>query len=209
MPPVNSPGRPGKRAAVLAAARATFLSEGYARSSMDAVAAAAQVSKRTVYNHFPDKEALFVAVIEDTVRPVLAEFLAMLDRHLSDVEVDGLRGALVAFGRDWVDTTVRFPEHAALLRLVIAEATHVPAIVDVWRAAGAGPSHHALADRLEAFARAGMLDVSDSRLAARHLTALVLSPSQSGSFFGLVPLADAEVDRLVSEGVDAFLRVYG
>lgn len=35
-----------------------FLREGFTRASMDAIAEAASVSKRTVYNHFPDKQAL-------------------------------------------------------------------------------------------------------------------------------------------------------
>ena len=45
-----------KRAAVLAAAQAEFQEKGFALSSMDAIAARAAVSKRTVYNHFQVKK---------------------------------------------------------------------------------------------------------------------------------------------------------
>ena len=48
-----------KRAEILKAAVKLFRSRGFDTTSMDAVAKEAKVSKRTVYNHFPSKEALF------------------------------------------------------------------------------------------------------------------------------------------------------
>lgn len=53
-----------KRAAVIQAAVAQFRAAGYEATSMDRIAAAAGVSKRTVYNHFPSKQALFDAMLE-------------------------------------------------------------------------------------------------------------------------------------------------
>jgi AcrR family transcriptional regulator len=50
------------RRAVLAAARASFGSKGYAQTSVDEIAAAARVTKGAVYHHFSGKEALFRAV---------------------------------------------------------------------------------------------------------------------------------------------------
>lgn len=89
---------------------------------------------------------------------------------------------------------------AARLRLVIAEATHMPEVIDAWRTAGAGPSQDALAERLDALTAAGLLDIADSTVAARHLTALVCNPPQSRSFFGVLDLDDdADVDDLVTE----------
>ena len=52
-----------KRAAVIAAAIDEFLAAGFDATSMDRIAARAGVSKRTVYNHFPSKEALFAAIL--------------------------------------------------------------------------------------------------------------------------------------------------
>ncbi|MBO9489532.1 TetR/AcrR family transcriptional regulator [Endozoicomonas sp. G2_1] len=53
-----------KRLAILNAAQDEFNEKGYAGVSMDAIAKRAEVSKRTVYNHFPSKEALFQAIVK-------------------------------------------------------------------------------------------------------------------------------------------------
>ncbi|MCB1801647.1 MAG: TetR/AcrR family transcriptional regulator [Gammaproteobacteria bacterium] len=56
-----------KRAAILAAALREFEACGFRETSMDRVAASAGVSKRTVYNHFASKQALFDAIAERLV----------------------------------------------------------------------------------------------------------------------------------------------
>ena len=58
----EEPLSPKQQAIVLAAAE-LFLHQGYGAVSMDAIAAKAEVSKRTVYSHFPGKDALFAAVM--------------------------------------------------------------------------------------------------------------------------------------------------
>ena len=57
-------GSTQKRAAILTAARELFLSDGFDRTSVDAVAARAGVSKRTVYDYFGDKQTLLQAVVD-------------------------------------------------------------------------------------------------------------------------------------------------
>ena len=52
-----------KRETILGAATAAFRDEGYESTSMDRIAELAVASKRTVYNHFGCKEALFRAVV--------------------------------------------------------------------------------------------------------------------------------------------------
>src|SRR5687768_18273723 len=83
-----------KRAAILDAAVAEFRHSGYEATSMDRIAASAGVSKRTVYNHFPSKEALFAQILlqlwERSVegldltyrsdRPLRAQLLELVDR---------------------------------------------------------------------------------------------------------------------------------
>ncbi|MGQ8366001.1 TetR/AcrR family transcriptional regulator [Glaciecola sp. 1036] len=66
-----SAGRPKsdeKRRKILTSAATLFLSQGFERTSMDAVAKHSGVSKQTVYSHFTNKDVLFNAVIEKKCR---------------------------------------------------------------------------------------------------------------------------------------------
>lgn len=62
-----------KREAILQAAIAEFRSSGFEITSMDKIAATAGVSKRTVYNHFPSKEALFAEILNRLWNSITAE----------------------------------------------------------------------------------------------------------------------------------------
>src|ERR1700691_1816365 len=59
-----------KRRAILGAATTLFLRDGYQATSMDQIAAAAAVSKQTVYKQFADKQSLFREIVADTVAEV-------------------------------------------------------------------------------------------------------------------------------------------
>ena len=60
--PATAPVATG-RERILREARARFTAEGYAAVSMQRIADAAGVNKATLYHHFADKEALFLAVL--------------------------------------------------------------------------------------------------------------------------------------------------
>ena len=64
------PGRPKseeKADAIRSAAIDLFMADGMDRTSMDAIAAAAGVSKQTVYSHFNSKDDLFRACVASKV----------------------------------------------------------------------------------------------------------------------------------------------
>jgi TetR/AcrR family transcriptional regulator of autoinduction and epiphytic fitness len=54
-----------KKAAILKAAMLEFQDKGFKHASMDDIAKQAEVSKRTVYNHFASKELLFNAIMAE------------------------------------------------------------------------------------------------------------------------------------------------
>ena len=198
-------GSPVKRGAIVRAALEVFLREGYARASVDAIAAAAGVSKRTIYDYYGDKEQLFLSTLEETKEAQSAIGRDLLDRTLG--RVDDIEKALTAFGREFAGAIARSPERAAVMRLTIAEASHFPALL-------APPSpdtsfQRALADRLAALGEQGLLDVPDPMEAAEFLGLLVTGRVNNRSWFGAVPLDDAEISRLVDGGVRIFLRAYG
>src|SRR5436305_2055930 len=79
-----------KREAILAAATAAFLRSGYLGTSMDEIAAAAGVSKQTVYKQFADKERLFseivVRMVDEASDPVHGAVRSLQDT--GDLEAD-------------------------------------------------------------------------------------------------------------------------
>jgi AcrR family transcriptional regulator len=62
--------RESPRRRILKAARSHFLSHGFRRVTMDDLAAELQISKKTLYAHFPGKEALLEAVMQDKYRSI-------------------------------------------------------------------------------------------------------------------------------------------
>ena len=52
------------RARILETAYDLFYRQGFARVGVDRIAAAAGITKRTLYAHFPSKDALLAAVLE-------------------------------------------------------------------------------------------------------------------------------------------------
>ena len=88
-------GRSAKPNAIVLAALELFTRYGYRKTSIDDIAEAAQVAKRTVYLHFENKAAVFLAILEylgDQVRQrcVAAE-------RMGGTAVDRLAGLLDAY----------------------------------------------------------------------------------------------------------------
>src|SRR3984957_6063558 len=73
---VGRGGRPSRadashlRQRILQTGRELFLAEGYGSTTIEAVAARAGVSKRTLYHRFDDKAALFAAVVHEIIEQI-------------------------------------------------------------------------------------------------------------------------------------------
>jgi TetR/AcrR family transcriptional regulator, regulator of autoinduction and epiphytic fitness len=108
---------------ILQGAMQEFLTRGYAAASMDRVAAAAGVSKATVYSHFTDKETLFKTLVEQMAREKIQVLMTRLDysleprqamRQLISVAIDDCCGSqeFKDFKRMLVGVSGQFPELA-------------------------------------------------------------------------------------------------
>ena len=87
------------RTRILDAAYGLFRRRGYTRVSMDEIAAATRVTKRTLYYHFKSKDALLAAVLETQHRLALAAFRTFGDNLAGSPEaiVDTLFRDLAAW----------------------------------------------------------------------------------------------------------------
>ena len=199
-------GRPSRAAAallgehILDVATELFLAEGYGATSIEAVAQRARISKRTFYHRFPDKAALFAAVVRriiEQLRPPAstplfegansAEMLRRLSRLI-------LRAALM-------------PMALALNRLMVAEAQRFPELAAiVAREGGRAELIRQIAVMLEREARAGALTIDRAEFAAEQFVQLVVSLPQRRALGLGEPMTEAELDTWADDCVTLFLN---
>ncbi len=195
-----------KRAAIVQAALRLFLRDGFARTSVDAIADEAGVSKRTIYNHYGDKENLFLSVIGDTYDSMIAVVVRLIDQYLTDVPDDALEENIIGFSCDAALMAARSSDRSAMIRLMMSEARHFPELAVVqMRPRGITA---AIAERLTRLAERGLLEVPEPEEAANHLFALTMGQMNNRSLFGALPLTDDEIRRMATSGARAFLRAY-
>ncbi|WP_454669123.1 TetR/AcrR family transcriptional regulator [Achromobacter kerstersii] len=191
-----------KREAIVRAAVEEFRTAGFEATSMDRIAAAAGVSKRTVYNHFPSKEELFSHILEE----LWASSIASVDLpYRADVALDEqLRQLLMQKLALLAD-----PNFIDLARVAMAEIIHSPE-----RAQGIvcrmGEKEGGVTAWIRAAIADGKLANVDPDFAGHQLQGLV----KSFAFWpqvtlGQPPLGDAESKRVADAAVEMFLGCYG
>lgn len=73
---------------IIETARKSFAKYGYKRVKTSDISKETGISKRTLYEHFPSKEALFQSVINDTHIKLEKDISAVLDRIVNDDKSD-------------------------------------------------------------------------------------------------------------------------
>jgi TetR/AcrR family transcriptional regulator of autoinduction and epiphytic fitness len=114
-----------KREAIVMAAIAEFRDNGFEVTSMDRIAARAEVSKRTVYNHFPSKEELFAEMLQRLWASATAQPEAIY-RPAVPLR-DQLRDLLDAKMKTLADSNV-----IDLARVAIGATIHSPERAQAW-----------------------------------------------------------------------------
>jgi AcrR family transcriptional regulator len=104
---------------ILAAALECFAKGGFAGTRMDDVAAAAGVTKGTLYLYFPNKQALFEAVVRSAMLPVLE----MAQDHIEQSQ-ETASELLEWLLRRWQETSL--PAQSAITKIIVAEAGSFP-----------------------------------------------------------------------------------
>jgi TetR/AcrR family transcriptional regulator of autoinduction and epiphytic fitness len=190
-----------KRVAVVSAAIEEFLAAGFDATSMDRIAARANVSKRTVYNHFPSKEALFAEILRQlwdashsgeafayrAAVPLREQLIELLMRKLRLMNDE----AFVALARVAIAAGIHSPERA---RDMVARLGEREEDLTVWIRAAAADKR---------------LRISDPVFAAHQLQGLV----KAFAFWpqvtmGQPPLDSAEQQAIADSTADMFLARY-
>ncbi|KPH78909.1 hypothetical protein AE618_20670 [Bosea vaviloviae] len=195
---------PDKRRQILDGAHAVFTAQGFDAASMSEIAAAASVSKGTLYVYFEDKEHLFVALIE----------------REREVQKQGVYAALTD-GPDLRDALARFGEGLVRLlcggfavsahRIVIGVAERMPDLGREFYERGPKQGAYRLSQFLADKVGQGLLDIDDTYLAAVQFLDLCQSTILRPRLFNALrePPAEAEIRRVVDSAVDMFLARYG
>jgi AcrR family transcriptional regulator len=194
--------RDRRRERIVQAATQVFFAEGYAATTMAAVAARLGGSKGTLYAYFPSKEDLFEAIIRgqcDRISAALdqAEGLGDVREQLSHLGLAFMR-ALVS------EAGVR------TLQLAIEASRNNPALA--WRFEEI--SIRVLTARLIAFLQQanarGALGADDPAAAANAFVTLMRGDLHFRRLLNLIPEPSEDALRAeVAEAVDVFLKAFG
>ena len=130
--PSRAEAKAQTRRSLLEAARDVFLSVGYQGATLDEIAATAGFTKGALYWHFPNKQAVFLALIADAIENNLYILDRLLDPDISkpaDIKehlgcwIDGIDGreVLPAFGVELEIEARRDPSFRALHQSLIGK----------------------------------------------------------------------------------------
>jgi len=189
-----------KKKQIVLAAIAEFQEKGYAGASMDRISERAQVSKRTVYNHFESKDVLFRAINQCLADQVNSALELSYDPDLP------IRDALVRLG--WAEGDLMInPCFMSLARMVMSETIRDPDLaadmdsrmtkISVFR------------EFIERAANEGKLQVEDPALAATQFLGLIKSRSFYPNIHSGRVTERPEMEKIIEESVDMFLARYG
>ncbi len=197
--PTAKPTRGAKHARILSAAHAEFCQNGFAGTSMDRLAKAADVSKPPLYQYFGDKEGLFSAVLDQG----RAQIVAPLMEHEGS-----LVARLWAFSWSYAAFVLR-PDMLSLARLILGEASRRPESAKRYHQDGPARALDGLAAFVLASTAAGALKTDDAKLAANDLWSLILSGPRDHYLHHVTDRPDeAELLDAISHGLRIFLTAY-
>jgi TetR/AcrR family transcriptional regulator, mexJK operon transcriptional repressor len=195
-----------KRQLILDAGQALFLSQGFQGTSVDQIAARAQVSKQTVYKQFGDKRqllfAIVSAVLDSIATPVIERIIELA--HTTELESD-----LVQLAVDYLHAVLAEPV-VQLRRLVIAEANRLPDLADIYYQRAPARTLAALADAFRQLGERGLLNITERTAAAEQFAFLVVGKPLDHALFygGSQTLAGIEPLDHARAAVRVFLAAY-
>jgi AcrR family transcriptional regulator len=194
-PCTGEEGEAAMRARIFSAAEAAFTADGFHVATMDAIARRAGCSKKTIYKLFASKEELFFGLL-DRSKTVVCQ--VRIDRAKEP------EAALVEFLEE-CSRSLLSSDSITLLRMMMAEYTHSPALLEAAEGRGAGSARLALEGYLEELERSGRHEIGDPQQAARMLMGMALGAFHHELLIGVSASFPPEVVR---ERIVRAVRIY-
>ena len=188
-----------KGRAIRTAARQLFLQRGFLQTNTDAIAAAAGVSKATVYTRYQRKEELLADVLDDLINELTANEVSSPLPTTQDV----LRKQLNLLARTTV-AQLMHPDYLQLVRILIAEMATQPDLGELFVKSVPRPLLARIASLLEGAEHAGLIHLSNPLVTARAFIGPILTFVLMDGLLARVP--HQPNDEQLSQLVDLFLH---
>jgi len=195
------------RAAAVDAARTLFLRKGYVGTTMAEIAQLAGLTKRTLYNNYADKDALFTQMVGDVIAFADAFARGLRNEFTVGITAANLRSVLEDLARRMALAIMR-PEVIALRRLLIGEARAFPVLAAEYFERAPGQVMAALASGFAHLSAIGLLRMTNAPRAAAQFAYLVVGePLDRAILVGRLPPKE-HVIACARDGVQTFLARY-
>jgi TetR/AcrR family transcriptional repressor of mexJK operon len=193
--------RERRLALLLEAAAKVFLRMGYDGTSMELVAAEAGVTRKTVYNYFSGKDALFAAVVDSLCSKIVATFdEADLQRGTVEDRLAGFCKAIVGF--------LIAPPGLEIYRLIVGVTRRFPALAKTLRDSAEEAITAGLTRHLDEEVAAGALSIPDTRRAAYILIGMSIGLVQRAMLGEKLRADTADTRAYIHEAVAMFCMRY-
>ncbi|MCF4165252.1 TetR/AcrR family transcriptional regulator [Zavarzinia compransoris] len=188
------------REAILNAARAEFMTEGFAAASVGHIARSAGVSTKTIYRFYETK----TDILADVISSFMALMLPGLDTYVV-ARAEDLAPELVRLLTELAGYGLSAPGLAAN-RLATTEMMRVPEMVTAYYREGHEKIIAAVGRWLARQCEAGWLRLDDPRRAAAMLLSMVFADLTRYAMLSGEPPTDAEIAAWIGAGVEIFLK---
>ena len=195
----QAPEESTKRQLIVQMAEKMFMTQAYSAVSMDALAEAVPVSKRTLYNHFKDKQSLFTAVMQGRCHLLFHKFEQTLQEN-SDV-----KKTLTDLGEQFLGVVFE-PDAINIYRTAITETAKFPALGQLFYESGPKRTQALLSSYLKKLHDKGELKVPNPELAAGIFLNMLTGRFHMQRLLGVKKQITAkEKSDIIQTAVDVFL----
>lgn len=173
-----------------------FLTNGYAATSMDRVAATAGVSKATVYSHFQDKAGLFAALVQQLAED---KFRTVFDPRNEGALQGEPRIVLSELAKKVLDNAASDSQFCEFMRLIVGESGRFPELAKPYVQNVAKPLLDSLTRYLSSRTELGL---SDPEAIARVFAGTLIYFVILQRVLGGQEFMPLESDRIITSLVD-------